>query len=86
MTLKEFIHKIIEDQLGMLDIHIKMFSQLRDKADNPEYKQGVQDCINFLNESLMVGMSITDEDIARKERGLQVALETIMANKIEGNN
>lgn len=86
MTLKDFVRKLIDIQLGMTDIHIKSLSVLRDKSDSTEYQRGVQDCIDILEESMLTGMSITDDEIHKKERGLQVALETIMGSKIEGDN
>lgn len=84
MTLKDFVHKLIEIQLGMIHIHISSFKHLRDKSSNYDYMTGVQDCIDIMEESLLTGMSITDEEIQQKERGLQAALEAILASRIPG--
>lgn len=81
MTLKDLVRNLINDQIGMMEIHVKMFSKLRDKADNNEYKRGVQDCIDWLEESILTGMSYTDDEIYKKERGLSMVLENIMANR-----
>lgn len=81
MTLREFVRKLIEIQLGMVKIHISAFEQLRNKAGNGEYQRGVQDCIDILNESLLTGMSITDDEIHKRERDLQAVLEIILANR-----
>lgn len=81
MTLKEFVHNIIDIQISMKQIDIQKFSMLRDKASSEEYKRGVQDCIDWLEESILTGASYTDEEIFEKERGFKVALENIMANR-----
>ena len=83
MTLKDLVRNLINDQIGMMQIHIQMFSKLRDKADSKEYKRGVQDCIDWLEESILTGMSYTNEEIYEKERGLTLALENIMANRAD---
>jgi hypothetical protein len=81
VTLKDFVRRLIDIQLGMLDIHISAFKQLRDKSNSSEYQQGVQDCIDIIEESVITGMSITDDEICDKERSLQAVLGTMMANK-----
>ena len=83
MTLKEFVRKLIDIQLGMTDIHIKTLRALREKSNSKEYSRGVQDCIDILEESMLTGMSITDDEIHKKERGLQLAFEKIMASRSE---
>jgi hypothetical protein len=81
MTLKDFVRKLIDIQLGMINVHIKVLRDLRDKAESEEYSRGVQDCIDILEESMLTGMSITDDEIHKKEREMEAALETIMANR-----
>jgi len=86
MSLREHVKDQIGIQLGMLEIQVKTFEELKDKSTSDKYRDGVQDCIDILNESILTGMSITDDEIESKGRTMKSALETTMANKISEDN
>lgn len=70
----------------MLGIQIKALKILRDKTENEDRALGVQDAIDVLEEAVMTGMSITDQEIDTKHKNMKTALETVMANRIPGDN
>jgi hypothetical protein len=67
----------------MLDIHIKVFRELKEKSMSDKYKEGVQDCIDILEEAILTGMSITNDEIDTKHKNMKAALETKLSNKIK---
>jgi hypothetical protein len=84
MTLKEFVRGMIETQLGMLNMQIAALRGLRDRTENSDKKEGIQDCIDILEEAVITGKSITDEEIYKKVEALDEVLTQIMASKQEG--
>jgi hypothetical protein len=84
--LREHVKEQISIVIGMLDIQVKALKELRDKSTSDKYREGVQDCIDILEEAILTGMSITDSEIDTKHKNMKAALEAKLANKIPGDN
>ena len=72
--------------IGMLSIQVKALQHLKDKTEDFSRAAGIQDAIDILEEVIMIGMSITDNEIDTKHKNMKAALETRMANRIPNDN
>jgi hypothetical protein len=86
MTLRDHVKDQIALLIGFIEIQVKALEELKDKSTSDKYREGVQDCIDILDEAILTGLSITDDEIEQKHRTMKTALEAKMANKIGKDN
>ena len=68
MSMREHVKDQIDIQLGMLEIQVKALRVLKDKTENSFRAAGIQDAIDILEEAILTGLSITNQEIDGKER------------------
>lgn len=84
MNLKDFIQQTVNDTIEFIKVHIRMLEILRDKTENVHRKEGIQDCIDVLENSCDKGLETADFFAEKRERQLnELLMEEFCAAPVE---